>query len=146
MTSILWQHGTSTGTWNLVSGTGIWYHTLNSQQLSSRYQVPGPQEYPLLDIRSESIIYVGLQRYKIQRTFYTFLWWKSSTFFRKAGAEKMNHGGSKQKPLLTELAVRKNVDEIPHRFTYRKLYMFNIFLYFRYPWYLVLYQGTRWSI
>jgi hypothetical protein len=25
----------------------------------------------------------------------------------------MNHGGSKQKPLLTELAVRKNVDEIP---------------------------------
>ena len=31
----------------------------------------------------------------------------------------MNHGGSKQKPLLTELPVRKNVDEIHHRFTYR---------------------------
>jgi hypothetical protein len=31
----------------------------------------------------------------------------------------MNHGGSKEKPLLTELAVRKNVDEISHRFTYR---------------------------
>ena len=46
------------------------------------------QQYTLLDIRSESIIYVGLQLYKIERTFYTFLWRKSSTFFRKAGAEK----------------------------------------------------------
>ena len=118
---------------------GTWWYLVAYSQLSATLHKPGTwatgtykvpalvvpvvpdtwQQYTLLDIRSESIIYVGLQWYKIERTFYTFLWWKSSTFFRKAGAEKMNHGGSKQKPLLTELAVRKNMDEIPHRFTYR---------------------------
>ena len=111
-----------------VPGTWYRFHTLNSQRLPGPrywwhlwYLVPSRStRYQVLDIRSESIIYVGLQWYNNWTDFlHIFLWWKSSTFFRKAGAEKMNHGGSKQKPLLTELAVRKNMDEIPHRFTYR---------------------------
>ena len=35
-----------------------------------------------------------------------------------ARAEKINHGRSKKNSLLTEPAIRKNVDKIHHRFTY----------------------------
>ena len=95
-----------------VPGTGSIHSTLSGYQVPGTGGTCGKQEYPpLLDIRSESIIYVGLQWYKIERTFY------------KAGAEKMNHGGSKQKPLLTELAVRKNVDESPTDFRTDTVYV-----------------------